>query len=116
MRRDLLPSNANHPDDTSQILTVLSRLAEAKYLQLELMATALIQSVCSEKVLTTIPREISHNLTVLSEKYFGVTPLVAGRGVAEWGIALDVEQPDTVGADRVLNVIAAHDTYKQDIG
>lgn len=63
---------------------------------------------------TVVPRAL-HNLTVLSEKYFGVTPLVAGRGDAEWGVALDVAQPDTVGADRVLNIIAAHETYKQDI-
>ncbi len=63
---------------------------------------------------TVVPRAL-HNLTVLSEKYFGVTPLVAGRGAAEWGVALDVEQPDSVGADRVLNVIAAHQKYKQDI-
>lgn len=63
---------------------------------------------------TVVPRAL-HNLTVLSEKYFGVTPLVAGRGEAGWGVALDVEQPDSVGADRVLNVIAAHQKYKQDI-
>lgn len=63
---------------------------------------------------TVVPRAL-HNLTVLSEKYFGVTPLVAGRGDAQWGVALDVAQPDTVGADRVLNIIAAHDKYKQDV-
>ena len=63
---------------------------------------------------TVVPRAL-HNLTVLAEKYFGVTPMIAGRGAAEWGIALDVEQPDSVGADRVLNVIAAHQKYKQDI-
>jgi type III pantothenate kinase len=40
---------------------------------------------------------------------------VAGRGAAQWGVALDVEQPDSVGADRVLNIIAAHQTYKQDV-
>ncbi len=63
---------------------------------------------------TVVPRAL-HNLSVLSEKYFGVKPLVAGRGKAEWGVALDVAQPDTVGADRVLNIIAAHEKYKQDV-
>jgi type III pantothenate kinase len=63
---------------------------------------------------TVVPRAL-HNLTVLSEKYFKVTPMVAGRGDAHWGVALDVEQPDSVGADRVLNVIAAHQKYKQDV-
>ncbi|MEW4466695.1 type III pantothenate kinase [Parasphingorhabdus sp. JC815] len=63
---------------------------------------------------TVVPRAL-HNLTVLAEKYFRTTPLVAGRGDAKWGVALDVEQPDSVGADRVLNIIAAHETYKQDV-
>ncbi|WP_229956851.1 type III pantothenate kinase [Parasphingorhabdus litoris] len=73
-----------------------------------------LDSVDAVIIGTVVPRAL-HNLTVLSEKYFGVTPLVAGRGDAEWGVALDVAQPDTVGADRVLNIIAAHETYKQDI-
>lgn len=63
---------------------------------------------------TVVPRAL-HNLTVLSEKYFGVSPMVAGRDDAHWGVALDVPQPDSVGADRVLNVIAAHQKYQQDI-
>lgn len=63
---------------------------------------------------TVVPRAL-HNLTVLSEKYFGVTPVVAGRGSAGWGIALDIPQPDSLGADRALNVIAAHEKYKQDV-
>jgi type III pantothenate kinase len=73
-----------------------------------------IDAVDAVIISTVVPRAL-HNLTVLAEKYFGVTPLVAGRGAAQWGVALDVEQPDSVGADRVLNIIAAHQTYKQDV-
>ncbi|MEO9469066.1 type III pantothenate kinase [Parasphingorhabdus sp.] len=80
-------------------------------LELEGLALSAIDAVI---IGTVVPRAL-HNLTVLSEKYFGVSPMVAGRGDASWGVALDVAQPDTVGADRVLNVIAAHEKYKQDI-
>lgn len=80
-------------------------------LELEGLELAAVDAVI---IGTVVPRAL-HNLTVLSEKYFGVTPMIAGRGAAEWGIALDVEQPDSVGADRALNVIAAHHKYKQDI-
>lgn len=73
-----------------------------------------VDAVDAVIISTVVPRAL-HNLTVLAEKYFGVTPLVAGRGAAKWGVALDVEQPDSVGADRVLNIIAAHQTYKQDV-
>ena len=56
---------------------------------------------------TVVPRAL-HNLEVLAGKYFGVEPLIAGEGKAEWRIELDVAEPRSVGADRVLDAIAAH--------
>jgi len=63
---------------------------------------------------TVVPRA-THNLEVLAAKYFGVEPLIAGQGGAEWGIELDVADPRTVGADRVLNAIAAHALHEGDL-
>lgn len=63
---------------------------------------------------TVVPRAL-HNLEVLATKYFGVTPLVAGQGAAEYGIELDVADPKTVGADRALNAIAAHEVHEGDL-
>jgi len=63
---------------------------------------------------SVVPRAI-HNLTVLSEKYFDVTPLVAGEGAADWGIDVDVDEPRSLGADRALNSIAAHAKYDGDL-
>jgi type III pantothenate kinase len=63
---------------------------------------------------TVVPRAL-HNLEVLAQKYFKVEPLVAGLGRAEWGIELDVADPRTVGADRVLNAIAAHQAHPGDL-
>jgi len=63
---------------------------------------------------TVVPRAL-HNLEVLASKYFGVEPLIAGQEPVEWGIELDVADPKTVGADRVLNVIAAHALYEGDL-
>jgi len=63
---------------------------------------------------TVVPRAL-HNLSVLSAKYFKVEPLVAGEGKAEWPIALDVEEPKSVGADRALNAIGAHERHKGDL-
>jgi type III pantothenate kinase len=61
-----------------------------------------------------VPRAL-HNLEVLARKYFGVEPLIAGQNAAEWGIALDVAEPRSVGADRVLNAIAAHALHQGDL-
>src|SRR3569623_1880595 len=63
---------------------------------------------------TVVPRAL-HNLEVLASKYFGVEPLVAGTPPVDWGIALDVAEPKSVGADRVLNAIAAHALYEGDL-
>jgi type III pantothenate kinase len=58
-------------------------------------------------IATVVPAAL-HNLQVLAKKYFGVDAAVAGRAPHEWGIPLDVEEPQSVGADRVVNAIAAH--------
>lgn len=63
---------------------------------------------------TVVPRAL-HNLEVLAVKYFRVEPLIAGQSGAEWGIELDVAEPRTVGADRVLNAIAAHALHPGDL-
>jgi type III pantothenate kinase len=63
---------------------------------------------------TVVPRA-THNLQVLAQKYFRVEPLVAGSGEAGWGIELDVAEPRSVGADRVLNAIAAHAIHQGDL-
>ncbi len=62
---------------------------------------------------TVVPRAL-HNLQVLATKYFKTEPLIAGRGKCDWGLQLDVEEPQNVGADRALNVIAAHELHPGD--
>ena len=61
-------------------------------------------------IATVVPRAL-HNLQVLAQKYVGVEALIAGRAPVEWGIQLDVVEPATVGADRV--VIAAIPPYER---
>ena len=63
---------------------------------------------------TVVPRAL-HNLEVLASKYFRVEPIVAGQGRAAWPMVLDVEQPQSVGADRALNAIAAHAKHPGDL-
>jgi type III pantothenate kinase len=80
-------------------------------LQLEGYATDAVKAVI---IGTVVPRGL-HNLQVLARKYFQVEPLVAGQGGAAWPFALDVDEPHNVGADRALNVIAAHSKYPGDL-
>jgi len=63
---------------------------------------------------TVVPRAL-HNLQVLTSKYFGLEALVAGQGKAAWPIKLDVDEPQSVGADRALNAIAAHAKHEGEL-
>jgi type III pantothenate kinase len=65
-------------------------------------------------IATVVPRAL-HNLQVLAQKYFATDPLIAGQGAAEWPMPLDVEEPQSVGADRALNVLAAHARHPGDL-
>jgi type III pantothenate kinase len=72
------------------------------------------QDVSAVIIGTVVPRAL-HNLEVLASKYFHVEPLIAGQGAAEWPLQLDVDEPQNVGADRALNVIAAHAKHEGDL-
>jgi type III pantothenate kinase len=72
------------------------------------------QDVSAVIIGTVVPRAL-HNLEVLASKYFHVEPLIAGQGAAEWPLQLDVDEPQNVGADRALNVIAAHAKHQGDL-
>lgn len=72
--------------------------------------TAIDQIIVS----TVVPRAL-HNIEVLADKYFGLKPLIAGEGAADYAIAIDVDQPRSLGADRAVNAVAAHAKYSGDL-
>ncbi len=63
---------------------------------------------------TVVPRAL-HNLQVLASKYFKTEAVIAGKGSAEWGFPLDVDEPQNLGADRALNVLAGHARHEGDL-
>ncbi|MEQ1509044.1 MAG: type III pantothenate kinase [Sphingopyxis sp.] len=71
-------------------------------------------SINAVLIATVVPRAL-HNLQLLASKYFGVEAGVAGRAPFDWGIELDVAEPESVGADRAVNAIAAHDAHDGDL-
>ena len=73
------------------------------------------RSAVNDVMIGSVVPRADHNLTVLSQKYFGVEPLFAGQGKAAWQFEIDVEQPSSLGADRALNCIAAHELIGGDL-
>lgn len=71
-------------------------------------------NVTAVLISTVVPRAL-HNLQLLASKYFGVEAGVAGRAPYIWGMALDVVEPDSLGADRAVNAISAHAAHDGDL-
>lgn len=57
-------------------------------------------------VATVVPQAL-FELEALCRRYFGCAPAVVGRDV-EFGLRVDVDRPHEVGADRLVNAVAAH--------
>lgn len=57
-----------------------------------------------------VPTALFH-LRHLCSDWFGVEPLVA-RATLDWGFAIKVDNPGEVGADRLVNALAAAERYK----
>ena len=72
------------------------------------------EDITDVAVATVVPRAL-YNIQSLATKYFGVEAAIAGRSPFDWGIALDVEEPQSVGADRACNAIAAHAAHAGDL-
>lgn len=62
-------------------------------------------------VLGTVVPAALYNLRRLCREWFSAEPLVA-RATLDWGFSIKVDNPDEVGADRLLNALAAHHHYK----
>ena len=61
-------------------------------------------------IIATVVPQTLFSLRLLCRRYFGCEAMVVGAGV-ELGIAVRIERPTEVGADRLVNAVAAHATY-----
>ncbi|AYE34486.1 type III pantothenate kinase [Clostridium septicum] len=65
-------------------------------------------------IISSVVPNIMHSLENMIKKSFGINPLVVGPGV-KTGINIKYDNPKEVGADRIVNAVAAHDIYKKDV-
>lgn len=62
-------------------------------------------------IISTVVPQATFNLRGLCRRYFNCTPMVVGEDRLDLGIAVDIDKPEEVGADRLVNAVAAHSTY-----
>ncbi|MBP1759482.1 MAG: pantothenate kinase [Firmicutes bacterium] len=64
----------------------------------------------SAVVISSVVPPVMPTLEALARRYFGVEPLVVGPGV-KTGIPIIYDNPKEVGADRIVNAVAAYTKY-----
>ncbi len=67
------------------------------------------QDITAAVIGTVVPAALYH-LRRLVRDWFEVEPLIA-RPSLDWGFDIKVDRPEEVGADRLLNALAAHAAY-----
>jgi type III pantothenate kinase len=63
-------------------------------------------------VIASVVPETNFNLLTLCRKYCKTEPVVVGAPGVALGAKALVDRPEEVGADRIVNTVAAHDRYK----
>jgi len=61
-------------------------------------------------VISSVVPPVNPTLEALARKYFAVEPLVVGPGV-KTGMPIIIDNPREVGADRIVNAVAAYNKY-----
>jgi type III pantothenate kinase len=65
-------------------------------------------------IISCVVPPMLHILEPLCKKYFNIKPLIVGPGI-KTGMPIFYDNPREVGADRIVNAIAAFERYKGDI-
>lgn len=70
-----------------------------------------LADVDSAIIATVVPAAL-FDLKLLCRRYFKCDPLIVGDPNVELGIKIQTDRPGAVGADRIVNAIAAHAVHK----
>ena len=65
-------------------------------------------------IISSVVPNIMHSLENMIKKCFGLNPIIVGPGI-KTGINIKYDNPKEVGADRIVNAVAAHEKYNKDI-
>jgi type III pantothenate kinase len=63
-------------------------------------------------IIATVVPAVLFDLRNLCRKYLKTEPLIVGDPALDLGMKANVERPQSVGADRLCNAVAAHERYK----
>ena len=62
-------------------------------------------------IIATVVPEARFNLVTVCRKYFNSDPMMIGDPALELGVKVRIDRPEQVGADRLVNTLAAHERF-----
>ena len=81
---------------------------------LQLMARAKIEvDAVKAAIMSSVVPQATFALRMLTRQYFGVELMIVGEPGVDLGIEAKIDRPREVGADRLVNAVAAWQAYKQ---
>lgn len=63
-------------------------------------------------IISSVVPNIMYTIEHMIRKYFNLIPLIVGPGI-KTGINIKYDNPKEVGADRIVNAVAAHEIYQR---
>jgi type III pantothenate kinase len=77
-------------------------------------ASGLALSDITAIIISCVVPPMLNMLEEMSVKYFKITPLIVEPGI-KTGIIISYDNPEEVGADRIVNAVAAYEKYRQSL-
>jgi len=93
-----------------RLATARERTADEYGILVKQLTDGTINGALEGVIVSSVVPPLNSTMTSMIEKYFGVTALFVEPGV-KTGIAIHVDNPQEVGADRIVNCVAVHDKY-----
>lgn len=68
------------------------------------------KKIVEDVIIASVVPNVMHSLTSAVIKYLEITPIIVGPGI-KTGIRVATENPKQIGADRIVDAVAAYDLY-----
>ena len=78
--------------------------------QLLALKTLKLRDIDSIIIANVVP-ETAFNLRHFCEQYFDISPMVVGDRNLDLGLDIRIDNPDELGADRIVNAVGANNIY-----
>jgi type III pantothenate kinase len=93
-----------------RLATARERTADEYGILVKQLTDGTINGSLEGVIVSSVVPPLNSAIATMIEKYFGVEALFVEPGV-KTGIAIQVDNPQEVGADRIVNCVAVHEKY-----